>query len=112
MENSEKGLIYLSNIQDLMDLSDFMDDPDFTEALELALKCIAKPDLPPANARRALMKMQGYAFMFRMKGQVYMTIKADKSGTDNNKRKNVYFSVSEQCNLMAQTLKYLMRDLG
>lgn len=112
MEHSEKGLVYLSNIQDLKDLSDFMDDPDFTDACELAMKCIAKPDLPPAAAKTALVKMQGYAFQFRMKGQVYMTIRAGKTGTDENKKKNVYFSVSEQCHNLAQTLKYLLRDFA
>lgn len=109
MEHSD-GLVYLSNIQDLVDLADFMDDQDFTDACELAMKCVAKPDLPPASAKTALVKMQGYAFMFRMKGQVFMTIKAGKTGTEENKKKNVYFSLSEQCDKMAQTLKYLLRE--
>lgn len=104
------ALEYISEIQDLMDLNDFMADEQFTEALELAVKCVAKPDLPPAAAKRALVQMQGWAFIFKMKGQAYMTIKKGKAGTDENHKKNVYFSVSEQCRDLATALKYLARE--
>lgn len=103
-------LEYLSQIQDLVDLNDFMADEDFGEACNLALKCIAKPDLPPAAARKALVQMQGYSFKFRMMGQAFMTIKKGKAGSPENNKKNVYFSVSEQCHELAQTLKYIAKE--
>lgn len=103
-------LTYLSGIQDLVDLNDFMQDEDFANAVEIALKCIAKPKLPVAHALEAMVKMQGYAFAFRMKGQAYMTIKKGPGGSPENNKKNVYFSVSEQCHELAQTLKYLVRE--
>lgn len=104
------ALEYISEIQDLVDLNDFMDDEQFAEALELAVKCVAKPDLPPAAAKKALVQMQGWAFIFKMKGQTYMTIKKGKAGSDDNHKKNVYFSVSEQCRDLATALKYLARE--
>lgn len=107
---SDHPLEYLSKIQDLVDLNDFMDDEDFQDALELALKCIAKPDLPIAAARSALVKMQAYAFKFKMMGVSYMTIKKGKAGSPENNKKNVYYSVSDQCDALAQTLKYLCKD--
>lgn len=103
-------LTYLSGIQDLVDLNDFMDDEDFTTAMELALKVIAKPRMPVAAALEAMALMQAWAFTFRMKGQAYMTIKKGPSGSPENHKKNVYFSVSEQCHELAQTLKYLARE--
>ena len=112
MAETKEALEYLSGIQDLMDLNEFMDDPDFGDALDLALKVIAKPDLPPASARIAMAKMQGYAFKFRMMGQVYMTIQKGASGSAQNHKKNVYFSVSEQCHELAQMLKYLAREVN
>lgn len=108
--SDEHPLVYLSKVQDLMDLNDFMDDEDFEAALEIALKCIANPNPLPVHARQALVQMQGYAFTFRMKGQAYMTIKKGKAGTDENHKKNVYFSVSEQCHELAQTLKYVAKE--
>lgn len=103
-------LTYLSGIQDLVDLNDFMDDPDFGRACDLALKVIAKPKMPPAAALEAMALMQGYAFKFRVMGQAYMTIKKGASGSAENHKKNVYFSVSEQCHELAQTLKYLAKE--
>lgn len=103
-------LSYLSGIQDLVDLNDFMDDPEFGKALDLALKVIAKPKLPPAHALEAMALMQAWAFTFRMKGQAYMTIKKGPSGSPENHKKNVYFSVSDQCHELAQTLKYLAKE--
>lgn len=103
-------LEYISKMQDLVDLNEFMGDQDFEDALELALKCIAKPDLPPAVARKALVQMQGYALKFRMMGQVFMTIKKGRTGSEENNKKNVYFSMSEQCHEMAQSLKYICKE--
>lgn len=103
-------LEYLSEIQDLLDLSEFMDDKDFDEAMDLALKCIAKPDMPPAAAKRVVTLMESYAFKFKMMGQVFMTIKQGKAGTEENKKKNVYFAMSERCHDLSLALRYLARE--
>lgn len=110
-EAEKKTLLdYLSDIQDLIDLHEFMDDPDLGDAMGLAIKCIAKPDMPPAVAREALLKMQGLAFKFRMQAAAYTYIHKGRAGTDENVKKNVYFAVSEQCHELAQTLKYLVKE--
>ena len=103
-------LTYLSRVQDLVDLHDFMEDEDLAEAMNLAVKCIAKPDMPPAVARHALLKMQGFAFKFRMQAATYTYVHKNKAGTPENVKKNVYFAASEQCHELSQTLKYLVRD--
>lgn len=107
---TETSLDYLSNLQDLMDLHEFMDNAELAEAMNLAVKCIAKPDMPPATARTALLKMQGFAFQFRMQAAVFTYIHKGKAGTDENVKKNIYFAASEQCHEMAQTLKYLLKE--
>lgn len=103
-------LEYISNIQDLMDLHEFINDRDLAEAMDLAVKCIAKPDMPPVVARSALLKMQGLAFQFRMQAATYTYIHKGRAGSEENVKKNVYFAASEQCNAMAQTLKYLVKE--
>lgn len=109
--SERNSLDYLSQVQDLMDLYEFMEDDDLAEAMDLALKCIAKPNIPPAYAKEALLKMEALSFKFRMMGNTYMTIKKGTSGTVENKKKNVYFSVSEACHELAGALKYVARDL-
>ena len=111
MENNIRHpLEVLSDAQDLVDLHDFMDDPDFGTAMGTALKCIIQPDLPPASARKALVQMEAYAFKFRMMGQAYMTIKRAPAGTPENMKKNVYFSISDQCHELAAALKYIVKE--
>jgi hypothetical protein len=104
------ALEYISNLQDLVDLANFMQDDDLTQAMNLAVKCIAKPNIPPSVARESLLKMQGLAFKFRMQAATYTYIHKGRAGTDDNIKKNVYFAISEQCHELAQTLKYMMRE--
>lgn len=105
-----KALEHVSNVQDLLDLNDFMDDEKFGEALELAMQCVANPNISVATARKALLLMQSYSLYFKMRGNVYMTIKQGKAGTEENKKKNVYFSMAGECHELAQTLKYLAKE--
>jgi len=111
MSDRPHPLEYLSEIQDLVDLNDFMDDEHVEQAIELALKVLAKPDIPPAQAKVAMTTFQALAFKFKMMGNVYMTIKQGKAGTDENKKKNVYFSMHELCQEMTNTLKYLVKEM-
>jgi len=94
----------LSDIQDLVDVNDFMQDEGLHEVMDLVIKCIAKPDIPPAKAREALLKVQAYAFKFRLQALDYNYINKD------NTKKNIYYAVSQQCTDLAQTLKYLARE--
>lgn len=104
------NLEYISHLQDLVDLHEFMDSPELTEAMELATKCIAKPDMPPSVARSAMLKMQGLSFQFRMQAATYTYIHTGTAKTPEGIKKNVYFAASEQCHNMAQTLKYLVKE--
>lgn len=105
------SLEYISDIQDFIDLHDFLqEDADFLEALDMGLKCIAKPDLPPAIARQVMVQMQGYAMRFKMQHLVYMQIHTGRTGSIENVKKNAYAYMSDQCHNLAQTLKYLVRE--
>ena len=103
-------LKHLSEVQDLIDLYEFMEDEDLAQAMELALNVIAKPDIPVSAARNALAMMQGYSLKFRMQAATYTYVHVGKAGTVENVKKNVYFAMAEQCHEMAQTLKYLARE--
>lgn len=103
-------LEHLSQVQDLVDLHEFMQDDDLAQAMELALNVIAKPHIPVSVARDALAMMQGYAMKFRMQAATYTYVHTGKAGTPENVKKNVYFAAAEQCHEMAQTLKYLAKE--
>lgn len=109
-EELVNSLEYVSGIQDFIDLHAAVGDEDLQQALELALKCIANPNITPATAKKAMLMMQGYSFKFKMQGLVYMQIHTGKAGSEQNIKKNAYFYASEQCDKLAQTLKYLARE--
>lgn len=109
-EEKQLPLEYLSDMQDLMDLYEFMDDEDLGEAMDLALKVLAKPDMPPAAAKIAMVRFQALAFKFKMMAQAYTTIKAGRAGSDNYQRKNIYYSANDICQEMTNTLKYLVKE--
>lgn len=104
-----EGLEYVSNLQDFVDLDVVMEDPEFNKALDLALKCIAKPDIPLGDAKRAMLQLQAYAYKFKIQGLVYMQIHKGAAATKENIKKNAYFYASEQAHELAQTLKYVVR---
>lgn len=110
LKKSLGGLELVAANQDIMDLHEFMNDPDFSLANELVLKCIANPQPQLATIRQALLLMQAYAFKFRMQSKLYDSLRKGRAGTDSNFKKNIFYSASEQCHELAQTLKYLLRD--
>ena len=109
-EELEHGLEYVSGIQDFIDLHNKVGDNELQEAIDLALKCIVNPNITPATANKVMLKMQGYAFKFKMQALVYMQIHTGKVGSEENIKKNAYMYASEQCDKLAQTLKYLVRE--
>lgn len=107
---NNEALEYVSGIQDFVDLHAAVGDDELQHAVDLALKCIAKPDIPPAHAKKAMIQLQGYSMKFKMQALVYMQIHTGKTGSDENIKKNAYMYASEQCDKLAQTLKYLARE--
>lgn len=99
-----------SEIQDFIDLHAKVDDDELQNALNLALQCIANPNISTKTARKAMIQLQGYAFKFKMQALVYMQIRTGKTGSEENIKKNAYMYASEQCDKMAQTLKYFAKD--
>jgi len=106
-----EALEYLSEIQDLIDLHEFMEDEHLAYAMNLALKVLAKPEEAAKKSATLVVKFEALAFKFGMMGQTYMTIKNGKAGTDENKKKNVYFSARDRCHEMSAALKYMAKGI-
>lgn len=98
-----------SNIQDLLDLNDWMKDDDYTEALAKVVNIIARDEISAEKCAKLVVKFAAWGSLFNQKAQTYMTIKKDRAGTDNNMKKNVYFSISKDCYEMSAALKYMVR---
>ncbi|AZU97149.1 hypothetical protein SEA_EMMA1919_72 [Streptomyces phage Emma1919] len=105
----ENPLETVSVLTEFNDLTEFMQDDQLDRALELAIKCIAQPDIAAVKAPRLIVELQAISFKFAVKAVEYATIKKDRAGTDNNHRKNVYYSTKEALDRLVDALKYAAR---
>ncbi|WNN94657.1 hypothetical protein SEA_PHREDRICK_70 [Streptomyces phage Phredrick] len=107
--SEENPLETVSALTEFNDLTEFMQDDQLDRALELAIRCIAQPDIAAVKAPRLIVELQAISFKFAVKAVEYATIKKDRAGTDNNHRKNVYYSTKEALDRLVDALKYAAR---
>lgn len=105
----ENPLETISRLTEFNDLISFMKDPQLDRALDLAIKCMANPETASIKAPLLIVELQAISFRFAVKAVEYSTIKKDRAGTENNYRKNVYWSVKEALNDLVSALKYVAR---
>jgi len=94
----------LEQINDLYEISEYMNDPELSMALEFIAKTIFKPDIPQNVISVELVRLQAIAAKMAMKATWMANV--DKS---DRAKKNMYFTCSEQINLFCQTMKYALK---
>lgn len=100
----------ISAITDFNDLSEHMKhDEQLDRALELVVKLIAKPDIPPTAAPKIIVEMQALSAKFAISAALYKTFARDKAGTENNYRKEVYYTLRDAIDRVVDSLKYTAR---
>ncbi len=107
--SDENPLEFVSKITEFNDLTDFMQDPELDRALDLAIRCIASPDVAARKAPKLIVELQAISFKFAVKAVEYATIKKDRAGTDANNKKNIYYSTKEALDRLVDALKYAAR---
>lgn len=105
----ENILDVVNRITELNDLSDFLGDQDFDEAMQLVIRLIMKPGIDPAAAQRLIVKLQALSTKYAVLAVTYSTIKRDKAGTPNNYKKNIYYTLKEALDRLTDSLKYPAR---
>lgn len=96
----------VSGVTELNDLHDFLKDDKLDRAMEIVVKLTMNSHVPPAKANALVVELQALSALFAMKAVSYKTIKRDKAGTDNNFKKDVYYSVRDALDRMVDALKY------
>lgn len=104
-ELSENPLELVSSITQFNDIHEFMDDEDLDRALHLVVKLLMeKGSVPSAQAPKLIVELQALATKFAMLATYYATI--GKGGTDENHKKNVYFTMKDSITKLVDSLKY------
>lgn len=108
-EESRNPLEVISEITEFNELHNFMNDAQLDKCMELVVRLLMKPDVPAAMAPRLIVELQALSTKFSMLAVYYATIARDRAGSENNNRKNIYYSVKEALDKLVDALKYSAR---
>lgn len=108
-EEVKNPLEVVSEITEFNDLNKFMNDAQLDKCMELVVKLLMKPDVPAAMAPRLIVELQALSTKFSMMAVYYATIGRDRAGTENNHKKNIYYSTKEAIDKLVDALKYAAR---
>ena len=102
---SENSLELVSEITQLNDIHEFMEDEDVDRAMHLVVKLLVeKGSLPSHQAPRLIVELQAMATKFGLLATYYATI--GKNGTVENHKKNLYFTLKDSLTKLVDSLKY------
>ena len=105
----KNSLELISNITEFNDLHEFMKDEHLDKTLAIVVKMLMNPDVPAAKAPLLIIELHAMSTKFAILASVYSTILKDKAGTENNNKKNIYYSVKESLDRLVDSLKYVVR---
>ena len=108
----KNSLELISDITEFNDLHEFMKDEHLDKVLGIVVKLLMNPDVPATKAPLLIIELQAMSTKFAILASVYSTILKDKAGTQNNNKKNVYYSVKESIDKLVDALKYVVRYNG
>jgi len=103
----------INQVAEFNDINEFMKDDEVDEALALIVKIYTKPDIPSTQAVVLIAKLQAMSAKFGILATYYSTIAKGPTGSINNKKKNVYYTLKDSIDKLVDSLKYVARlNLG
>lgn len=94
----------IESVQELNDLNLYINDQDLTDALNVLLKLIAKPDVPIQAAGPLIVQLQAISGKLKMMASVETHLyKKDRN------RKNLLYSMCDVIDSLVAALKYLTK---
>jgi hypothetical protein len=105
----ESTLEYINQVTEFNDIHDFMNDSDLDEAMALIVKIMMKPDIPSIQAVALIGKLQAMSAKFGILATYYTTIAKGPSGSINNTKKNIYYTMKDSLDKLVDSLKYLAK---
>jgi hypothetical protein len=94
----------LEQINDLYEISEYMNDPELSTALEFIAKVIFKPDIPMHVVTIEIVRLQAIAAKLQMKATWMANV--DKSSRE---KKNIYYTAAAEVDKVVAALKFLLK---
>jgi len=109
----ENTIDLINTIAEFNDVHDFLKDPDVDECLAIIVKIMSKPDVPPTQAVVLIAKLQAMSAKFGILATYYSTLGKGATGSPNNLKKNIYYTMKDSIDKLVDSLKYVARfNLG
>jgi predicted S18 family serine protease len=100
----EQDKTTIEMVNGLVEIADYMEDEELTQALTFIAKVIIKPDIPLNVATIEIVRLQAIAAKMAFRA----TWMANVDKTDRSK-KNLYYTAAESINSLVSALKYITR---
>ena len=105
---SENALELVSQVTELNDLHEFMEDEQVDRAMHLVIRLyMEKGRLNPVQAAALIVELQSLATKFALLATYYMTI--GKGGSEATHKKNVFFTLNNSITKLVDSLKYVSK---
>lgn len=95
----------LNKITSFNEMSEYMQDEEFTKTLTIIAKLIVNPDIPAAKATLLITQLQSQSAKFAMLAAWYAHVKKD-----DRSKKNMYYAIKEATDKLVDALKYNVRN--
>lgn len=105
----ENTIDIINQVVEFNDIHEFLNDPEVDEALALIVKIFTKPDIPSTQAVYLITKLQALSSKFGILATYYSTIAKGPTGSINNKKKNIYYTLKDSIDKLVDSLKYVAR---
>lgn len=103
VENNESKTT-IDMVNGLVEIADYMQDEELTQALTMIAKLIIKPDIPINIATLEIVRLQAIAAKMSFKATWMANVdKGDRA------KKNIYFTAASAINDLVAALKYITR---
>jgi predicted S18 family serine protease len=100
----EQDKTTIEMVNGLVEIAEYMEDEELTQALTFIAKVIIKPDIPLNVATIEIVRLQAIAAKMAFKA----TWMANVDKSDRGK-KNLYYTAAESINSLVSALKYITR---
>lgn len=107
-EFDDTGII--EQVRAIKRITDKMDDPSVDKALAIVVELIKKPDVPSNDVKVAITRLEALATYFGVQASWYKGW--GKGGLEERYRKDMYYSLRESFQRLADAVKYQAKIHG
>lgn len=109
MDEDKSILEYISNVDEFIQLADFMQDDQLEWALDMVVKLQMKPDIPPKVAIQLIVQLQAIASKCSVQAGYYKNIISPKAGSPEYKKKGMLYTLADAIENLVAALKYICK---